>query len=232
MSIIGIDRSIIPACDLGEDHYRRLVQATHDLDRVGEYKIGAALGLSVGLRRVVEIAREYTTKPLIYDHQKAGTDIPDTAAEFVSALRTCGVDAVIAFPLSGPETEHAFISECRDANLPVIIGAHMTHARYLASQGGWIADDAVESIFKNAAAEGVSDYVLPGNRPETIKHLRSILESDVKNPVFYAPGFVKQGGTISEAALAAGERWHAIVGRAIYEASDMRLAAQTLSSQI
>ena len=42
-----------------------------------EYKVGLSLALDCGLPKVVEIAREYTDKPIIYDHLKAGTDIPE-----------------------------------------------------------------------------------------------------------------------------------------------------------
>jgi orotidine-5'-phosphate decarboxylase len=49
---------------------------------------------------------------------------------------------------------------------------------------------------------------------------------------FFAPGFVAQGGEITEAAKAAGKFWHAIVGRAIYEAEDIRKAAEEMTSKL
>ena len=72
------------------------------------------------------------------------------------------------------------------------------------------------------------DYVVPGNKTEAIHKIRSLLTSNKVEPVFYAPGFISQGGNISEAAKVAGARWHAIVGRAIYEAGDVRKAALSL----
>ena len=62
----------------------------------------------------------------------------------------------------------------------------------------------------------VTDFVVPGNNLEMIKKIRDGLEASGVQPVFYAPGFVEQGGSISEAARVAGDRWHAIVGRGIY----------------
>jgi len=39
---------------------------------------------------------------------------------------------------------------------------------------------------------------------------------------------ISQGGSLSEGALAAGERWHAIIGRALYNASDIKAKAEEL----
>jgi orotidine-5'-phosphate decarboxylase len=45
-------------------------------------------------------------------------------------------------------------------------------------------------------------------------------------------GFIVQGGRITEVAKAAGDSWHAIVGREIYEAKDVRVAAKEMTSQL
>jgi orotidine-5'-phosphate decarboxylase len=230
--IVHRERSIIPACDVNIDEFETLIQQTSEIAAVGAYKISAVLGLSVGLPRVVEIARKYTSKPLIYDHQKAGTDIPDTGAAFARMLKGSGIDAVILFPLAGPATQEAWVSAARDADLPVIIGAHMTHPKFLSSEGGYINDGAVDTILRLAAAAQVCDYVVPGNQPSTISKIRQLLTSLDIDPTFYAPGFISQGGKINTAAEAAGPHWHAIVGRAIYGAADMRAAATSLAAGI
>jgi orotidine-5'-phosphate decarboxylase len=230
--IIGRDRSIIPACDVSLPQFEKILQQTSELAQVGAYKIGAVLAISEGLRKVVQTARRYTHKPLIYDHQKGGTDIPDTAPEFMRSVKECGVNAVILFPFSGPATQEAWTRAAQEAELAVIIGARMTHDRFLKSDGGYIDDSAVDSIVSNAAAQGIVDYVVPGNRPEVIQHFRAVLNHAGIEPVFYAPGFVAQGGTITLAAAAAGTTWHAIVGRAIYGASDMKRAALELAAAV
>ena len=119
-----------------------------------------------------------------------------------------------------------------EKGLNVIVGGLMTHERYVVSEGGYLADDAVERIYIDAAKLGVSDFVVPGNKPAFIAHIRSRLLADGNQPAFYAPGFIAQGGKISEAAKVAGPRWHAIVGRAIYEAPDMHEAAATLAASL
>ena len=228
--IIEIDRSIIPACDVGKDRYEEIIRETHDIPEIGAYKISAVLALSIGLPTLVEIGRRYTSKPLIYDHQKAGTDIPDTGKEFAATLKKCGIDAMILFPLAGPATQTAWIQSAQEVELPIIVGGYMTHERFCVSEGGYIDDAAIKKMYSNAASHGVTDYVVPGNKPGVIQEIRSLLLASEVEPVFYSPGFISQGGSISEAASVAGGRWHAIVGRAIYEARDIQKAALSLTT--
>ena len=102
--VVSAERSIIPACDMSDiKEFERLVQETSKVEGIGGYKIGFELGLLHGLPKVVEVARKHTDKPLIYDHQKAGTDIPDTGKKFMQTLKTSGIDSVILFPQSGPK---------------------------------------------------------------------------------------------------------------------------------
>ncbi|HPQ80925.1 MAG TPA: orotidine 5'-phosphate decarboxylase [bacterium] len=230
--IIEQEKSIIPACDCDVELYERLVKETADLPGIGGYKIGFVLGLTVGIPRAVEIARRYTEKPIIYDHQKAGTDIPDTGRQFARLCKASGLNAVILFPQAGPETERAWIDFARAEDLEVIVGGLMTHKKYVRSEGGYIADEAIVEIYERAAGLGVNDYVVPGNNPEAIRKIRMMLEREHSHPVFYSPGFVAQGGTISDAVAAAGDHYHAFVGRGIYEAKDMRAAASELCKHL
>lgn len=230
--IIAQPKSIIPACDCDVQRYEKLVEETADLPGIGAYKLGFSLALSVGLPRAVEIARRHTDKPLIYDHQKAGTDIPETGRAFAKVCKEAGIRAIILFPQAGPETERAWIDFAFGEELGVIVGGLMTHKKYLRSEGGYIADEAVVEIYERAAGLGVNDYVVPGNNPEAIRKIRAMLERERAHPVLYSPGFISQGGQIAEAAAAAGERYHAIVGRALCEAENMRAAAEGLCRAI
>ena len=232
MRLIKYDRSIIPACDVTNlKDLKKLVKQTCNVKGVGGYKIGLILGLSFGLPKIVKIIRELTDLPIIYDHQKAGTDIPDLGRNFAKVCKDAGVDAVILFPQSGPATEETWIKSCQEVGLEVLIGGEMTHPKYKKSEGGFISDEALDEIYLNAAKFGVTNFVVPGNKVERIKHYRSILEP-VKELTFFAPGFVAQGGEITEAAKAAGKFWHAIVGRGIYEAKDIRKAAEEMTSKL
>ena len=138
--IVAEDRSIIPACDMATiEEFDKLVKETANVEGIGGYKIGFELGLTYGLPRLAETARKYTQKPLIYDHQKAATDIPDTGQRFMLVAKKAGMDAVILFPQSGPETERAWIYRAMDTGIGVIVGGIMTHPGYLVSEGGFIS---------------------------------------------------------------------------------------------
>ncbi len=232
MSIINRDKSIVIACDVNLEKFEEIVRETADISAIGAYKIGFGLALANGLPKVVEVCKRYSAKPIIYDHQKAGTDIPDTGKLFATTCKNAGVDAVILMCQSGPETENAWIKACQAEKLGVIVGGLMTHPKYLRSEGGFIADEAVEEVYSIAADLGVTEFVVPGNKPDKIKEIKTLLESKGVDPVFHAPGFISQGGDVTEAAAAAGNKWHAIIGRAIYEAQDVRKAALELTKKL
>jgi orotidine-5'-phosphate decarboxylase len=231
--IIGRDKSVIPACDVETlDQFEELVKQTADVEGIGGYKIGFELGLGFGLPAVVAAARKHTDKPIIYDHQKAGTDIPDTGKNYAKLMKRSGVDTVIFFPQAGPETERAWIYHALDNGLNVIVGGRMTHPAYSVSEGGFITDEGALDMYRIAARAGVNNFVVPGNKPEVIKQVRDAVEAEGVSPVFYAPGFIAQGGKIEAAAKVAGDRFHGIVGRGIYQAKDMHAAAIEHCSQL
>ena len=231
--VIGRDRSVIPACDVETlEQFEELVKQTADVEGIGGYKIGFELGLGFGLPAVVAAARKHSDKPIIYDHQKAGTDIPDTGKNYAKLMKRSGVDTVIFFPQAGPETERAWIYHALDNGLKVIVGGRMTHPAYSVSEGGFITDEGALDMYRIAARAGVNNFVVPGNKPDVIKQVRDVVEAEGVSPVFYAPGFIAQGGKIEAAAKVAGERFHGIVGRGIYQAKDMHAAAIEHTSQL
>jgi len=87
-------------------------------------------------------------------------------------------------------------------------------------------------MYRIAARAGINNFVVPGNKPSVIKQVREVIEAEGVSPIFYAPGFVAQGGVISEAAKVAGDNFHGIVGRGIYQAPDMREAALQHTSKL
>ncbi|MAE42471.1 hypothetical protein CMO93_01760 [Candidatus Woesearchaeota archaeon] len=227
MSIIKLDKSIIPSCDVSDlTKLKNLVKETCSVKGIGAYKIGLELCLKYGIPEVIETIRKYTNLPIIYDHQKAATDIPELGEKFAKAVK--GVDAVILFPFTGPETEKAWIKACKKANLGVIVGGEMTHKGFLEEDNGFINNAEALKIYEIAAKECISDFVVPGNKPEKIKMYKAFLEARGIKPVFYSPGLISQGGNITKSAKAAGSRWHAIVGRALYNAKDINKAAKEM----
>lgn len=237
--LIKDQKSVIVACDVSTIiDLERLVEATCRIPGIGGYKIGLELVIPYGMGGMVEaIGRvfqaEMNDKPIIYDHQKGGTDIPDLGAKFAKALAGY-VDAVILFPFGGAQTAEDWIMACQDRGLVVLVGGHMTQKKFLVSEGGYIADEAPEQIYKLGAKMGVRDFVVPGNKVEFAAKYKRLLDEVLGEGSFtlYAPGFIAQGGAISETGKVAGDNWHAIVGSAIYKAEDMTAAAKEATSQI
>ena len=222
--IIGLDKSVIVAADVEASKLSKLVEETCIVEGIGGYKVGLSLALEEGLARVVGTVKDHTDLPVI----------PAMGAEFARVCKQSGVDAVILFPFAGEATERDWIKACQDKKLGVLVGAHMTQPKFLWSEGGSLADEAPERIFTIAAQEGVTDFVVPGNKVESVNRYRTLFESILGkgNFTLYAPGFITQGGEISDFAKAAGDKWHAIVGGAIYKAVDMRGAAGQMTRQI
>ncbi len=226
MPIIKLKKSIIPSCDIDSlENLTKLVKETCSIEGVGGYKIGFELVIPFGMEKVVNTIKKITRLPIIYDHQKAGTDIPEMGEKFMEACKL--VDAVILFPQAGPETEVAWIKAAQKAKMNVIIGGEMTHQAFLKEAGGFIEDNAPARIYEIATSMGVKDFVIPGNKPEKAIVYTNLIKNKIKNPVFYFPGLITQGGNLSDLAGQL-DSWHAIIGRAIYEAKDMGMAAEEL----
>lgn len=229
--LIDKERSIIPACDMDSNYeLYELIMKTHKHPAVGAYKIGLRLALYYGLLDLMRDIRNITDKPIIYDHQKAGNDIPDMGAKFADACRASGIDAVILFPFVGDISQKAWIEACQLRGLHVIVGGEMTHPGF----NGYISEETSLKIYSVAADNSITDFVVPGNKPEKIRTYKTYLEEKhgVVDPIFYSPGLITQGGDITESGEAAGEKWHAIVGRALYTAEDPCAVLDTLSKQL
>lgn len=232
-AIIDLKRSVIPACDVPTDiEFEQLIKATQDIPGIGGYKVGLQLTISYGLKHLVDLTRKYTNLPIIYDHQKAGNDIPEIGTKFALSCRSSGVDAVILFPFAGSLTEQEWIKACQDQGLGVIVGGHMTHRSFIESEGGFVSNNAPRRIYEIAVENGITDFVVPGNKTQYVEEYRKLFEDKSISFTLYAPGFLTQGGEISECGKTAGDNWHAIVGSGIYKAADMRDAAKNFVRQL
>jgi len=233
--LIKEDRAVVVAADVETlEDLEELVRDTCDVKGIGGYKVGSILAIRYGLTEIVDAIRKYTSLPIIYDHQKGGTDIPQLGEKFAKVVAESGVNGVILFPFGGAATEREWIKACRNAGLIVLVGGHMTQKEFLFSEGGFIADLAPEKIYEIAAELKVRNFVVPGNKVEFVNKYRQLLEKHLGagNFALWAPGFITQGGVITEYALAAGPIWRAIVGSAIYEAKDKRKAAEIITSNL
>ena len=224
--IIQAQKSVIVAADVADlTELEKLAKAIKRVKGIGGVKIGFRLGFE--LRDAVSIIKSICGQkmPVIYDHQKAGNDIPAMGKGFAEDMKWADVDAAIIFPFTGPETQTIWTEALSNEGVEVITGGMMTHPKFLVSEGGYIDDKTPEKIFKLACDLGVKHFVVPGNKLYWVNFLRELLEKDlsVGNFILYAPGFITQGGDISEYGKAAGEEWHAIVGSGIYKFGKIKL---------
>ena len=209
---------IIPALDVADlETALRLVCRTAGRASVYGYKLGFALGLAHGLPETVRRIREWTDKPLIYDHQKAATDIPDTGALFADVLQRAGIDEAILFPHTGPHVLAAWTHALQERKIKPIVGAAMTHPAYLVSEGGYIADSAATAICRQAAVLGVSAFVVPLTKPELVAKLAVGVPFTAQQE-FYSPGFGAQKGDPAQFPMLA--RHYLIMGRSLLAAED------------
>ncbi len=209
---------IIPALDCDQlDDAVRLTEQLGRHDFVQGFKVGFSLGLTYGLPAVVRALKAHTHLPIIYDHQKAGTDIPDTGALFARTLKRAGMDAAILFPQAGPRTLQAWIRALQDEGIEAICGGAMTHPAYLLSEGGYIVDEAVLEMYAIAREEGVAIFVLPLTKPGVSRRIvnHAGLNHDC---TIVSPGFGAQGG--NPVSFDFVQRHYLIVGRALLRADD------------
>lgn len=219
-----------PSLDvLDLDAVERIVRATCEHDIVSSYKVGFSLGLSLGLPSVVGCIRKHTQKPIIYDHQKAGTDIPDTGKLFAKTLKGAGIDQAILFPQAGPITLRAWVSALQDEGIRPIVGALMTHEGFLLREGGYLDDALPHRAYVESARLGVRHFVVPLTKPEAVASLRDVFPHDAE---FYSPGYGAQGG--DPRAFPTLAVHHLFVGRALLGAQDpaayVAEAARTLTA--
>jgi len=110
---------IIPALDSETlDEIKAVVAATTRITGVVGYKVGLTAVLRLGLAKAVQELRGVTDLPLIYDHEKAGPDVPDMAAKFTAICREAGVDGLILFPVAGPRAVREFAGGALRNGLP------------------------------------------------------------------------------------------------------------------
>jgi len=233
--VADLDRyrhGIVPACDLDDlDAVSRLLEAVDPVEGVVGYKLGGLLTLRYGLRAVVDAFRKVTTRTLLYDHQKAGLDIPSMASEYVEVCRDAGVDALVLFPLGGPGALDAFVGTTLRRGLLPIVGGALPLPDYLAPGGGYVVADALTRIIARAFALGARDFIVPATDLAALELHRKTFAAGSGTRLFM-PGIGPLGGDIARAfAAAAGMSAFAIVGRAIYAAPDPGEAARRLAAE-
>lgn len=228
--LINKKRSIIPSCDVSDlEMLDNIVKLTHDIEGIGAYKVGLELVIPYGLKAVVDVIRTHTDLPIIYDHQKAGNDIPKMGKRFARVCKLSGVDAVILYPFAGPTTEKSWIEECKEIGLFVMVGGHMTHKDFIASEGGFVANYAPDEIYRTAIKCGIVDFVGPYNKLDIILWYTNMFKKYDLDFTWYTPGFTSDITYIKKYKEVVGENWHVIIGSEIYNTVLLRAKTKYLA---
>lgn len=224
---------IIPALDMDSaDTIRRVVESTSGIEGVVGYKLGLTMVLRLGLAEAVRQLKEVTDLPILYDHQKAGPDVPDMAGKFCRLCAESGADGLILFPLAGPRAVDEFVGGSLENGLLPVVGGDLPLTDYNASGGGYVVDNALDLIFERATNLGARHFIVPGNTADKVQHHAERLTAVIDRPQLVIPGIGALGGSIGDCfAAASGCNAYAVVGRAIYGADDPTAAARELAQQ-
>jgi len=206
--------SIILSLDVSLEKAIIILEDLKDLKQeIAGLKIGSILCWRYGLPSVVKKIREICDFPVIFDAQKAGTDIPYVVEKQVEVVAESKVDAFIAAPHgAGPATLAAFVSACTKYKIIPIIVLEMTHPR----SDAFLAKDAPNKILEKSLVLGATNFVAPANKPEKLKIYRNVAEKKRIEIKIFSPGVGSQGGS-PDSAVEAGADF-TIVGRLIYRA--------------
>lgn len=217
------DHGIIVSCDSSsKERLKQIISATCGIDGIVGYKIGFSIALGIGLGNATEIVKEECGMPVIYDHQKAGNDIPAMGAKFAEAMKDAGVDSAILFPFTGAETEKGWIAALQKNGIAPMVGGEMTHPDFF----DYINDAAPEKIYSAASLMGVEFFVVPGTKPERMKEI----SGSFPGKKFCFPGIGTQGGDLAKAFESIDGPSYAIIGSAICDSAKPAESAKAFAS--
>jgi orotidine-5'-phosphate decarboxylase len=226
---------VVPALDVDTtEQLNQVVRETAKVEGVAGYKLGLTSVLRLGLAEAVRRLRDMTDLPLLYDHQKAGPDMPDMATRFVALCKEAAVDGVILFPVAGPTAVDRFVGESVRAGLIPVVGGEIPVPDYCISGGGYMIDDTLSRILERAASNKADHFILPAHDNAKVKGWSDWLAANVKSPTVFLTGFGPLGGSIETAFASASacHRCFAIVGRLITGSNAPGDAAKRLVEQL
>jgi len=146
------------------------IDATNSIPFVVGYKIGALPVLEAGLKDTLRSIRKISSKPLLYDHQKLGSDLPDIyKGRMLDLIKSYGAAGVFLFPLGGKEVLEAIINKCIEIELIPVVCGDLSYKGFFAEEGGYIDIDVQQRIYLDAASYGVSHFMMSCNRVDRIK---------------------------------------------------------------
>jgi orotidine-5'-phosphate decarboxylase len=232
-ALFGSTHGIIPALDNDSlDGILHTVESCTGIEGVVGFKIGLTIALQLGLSEAVSTLRKITDLPILYDHQKAGADIPDMGEKFCKIAAESGVSGIIIFPLAGPSAVRSFIGSSIKNKITPLVGGDLPIDDYNQAGGGYVIDDALSDIFSRSVDLGARHFIVPGHTPDKVRFHSEQLLQQADNPSIVIPGIGALGGKISDCfSAASGCNAYAVIGRGIYGADDAAEAAKNFSDE-
>lgn len=177
-------------------------------DLVDCVKLNYPLVLREGLGIIKRIKLHYDI-PIFADFKVA--DVPVTNDRIVKLVCEAGADAIMVHGIVGPDGLESVL-KAADNEICIVVQTEFTHP------GGIIYTQKIaDSLVELALVTGCHAVQCPGNRPERIKKVKSIVGDNLK---IVCCGVGAQGGTYDSVIESGGD--FPIIGRAIYQASSPR----------
>jgi hypothetical protein len=147
-----------------------IITATKEIDYVVGYRLGVRPMIRNGVMDIVDLIKNQTSKPLIYDHQKFGNDLPEICSgDILDDIRDSGIDGIVILPLAGRKVLESIINKCNKINLLPVVCGDLSYTGYFRSEDGYIENDIQQKIYLDAASLGVSHMLMSCNRIDRIK---------------------------------------------------------------
>lgn len=232
MDFFNLNHGIMIECNFSKiSKLEAIVETTNDLEFVVGYKIGAELALSSNIKDIVATVKKYTNLPVIYDHQKFGSDDDKfSSGTFLEALKEAGIDGLFIFPHAGVGTLEAAVKKCLDLGIIPIIGGDMVHDGYTEDDGGYIDSVAPQKMYIDGANFGAQHFVIPCTRLDRMRIYCHRLGNMVNNPILFITGVGIEScdDLVKACEIVKQYRSYAVIGREITDEEDYRRAAEKI----
>ena len=216
-SILKRKPGIIVAFDMEDPSFAiDLAQGLGDSEGNFAIKIGRPLEMQIG-KKIISRIRSVTDIPIIYDGKIA--DIPYISARIAEIAYDAGADAVIMHAFVGSDVVREVVNLNKGDVIAVIEMTHHGSAEYL--------EGVSEDLVRKTSGCGVDGVVLPATRPERIKRLSGLIDSET---YVISPGIHAQGARPGDAIISGSD--YEIVGRGIYQSEDPKDSAEQIYRQI
>ena len=198
----------------------RLAEELGSADGNFAIKVGRPLEMQTG-KEIISRIRDATDIPIIYDGKIA--DIPYVSAKIAEIAYDAGADGVIMHAFVGADAVREVVDLGKGDVITVIEMTHPGSVEYL--------EPISERLIQMVSAIGVDGVVLPATRPERVRRLSELLESESESETYIiSPGVRAQGAEPGDAVTSGAD--YEIVGRAIYRSENPKDSAERIYREI